>query len=297
MPYSLFKQRLEETAANVESVLDTLLDEQTARSPRVMTAMRYAVLNGGKRLRPFLVVECARLTNADPTGALRIAAALECVHCYSLVHDDLPAMDDDDLRRGRPTAHVKFDEATAILAGDGLLSLAFEILSGEETHPDPAIRIRLIRDLAVASGANGMVGGQMLDLEAEKTPQDTNGIIAMQSLKTGRLFEYACQSGAILGGADEAACAALRNYASKIGLAFQVADDLLDVESTAEDMGKQTGKDAESGKATFVSLMGAENARHHARNLIDDAVNALAVFGDRGDALKQAAKFIIERKY
>ena len=296
MPYSLFSQRLEETAANVESMLATLLDEPHARSPRVMAAMRYAVLNGGKRLRPFLVVECARLTGADPTHALRVAAALECVHCYSLVHDDLPAMDDDELRRGRPTAHVKFDEATAILAGDGLLSLAFEILADEETHPDPGVRVRLIRDLAMASGANGMVGGQMLDLEAEKTPQDMTGIVALQSLKTGRLFEYACQAGAILGRADESVLTALSDYASRIGLAFQVTDDLLDIEGTALDMGKRTGKDAASGKATFVSLMGVEDSRRHATNLIDEAVGALGDFGESSDALQQAARFIVMRK-
>ncbi len=297
MPHRLFKQRLAETAANVEALMDTVLDESTARSSRVMKAMRYAALNGGKRLRPFLVVECARLSGADPVGALRVAAALECIHCYSLVHDDLPAMDDDDLRRGHATTHIEFDEATAILAGDGLLSMAFEILSGDEIHPDPAVRIQLVRDLAAASGVNGMVGGQMLDLEAEETPQGTNEVIAMQRLKTGKLIEFACQAGATLGGADEAVCAALRDYSANIGLAFQVADDLLDVESTAQETGKQTGKDAGSGKATFVSLMGVEGARRHAQTLVDSAVVATDIFAEQGETLRQAARFIIDRKH
>jgi farnesyl diphosphate synthase len=289
-----FDQRLVETAAQVESLLDHLLSEETAPAPRVTAAMRHAALGGGKRLRPFLVVECASLAGVGIERALWAAAALECVHCYSLVHDDLPAMDDDDMRRGRPTVHKAFDEATAILAGDGLLTLAFAVLARPETHPDAAVRIALVRELAAAAGADGMVAGQMLDLEAEHEARGLDDIVALQRLKTGRLIECACRTGALLGRADDAALAALGTYASCIGLAFQVADDLLDAEGA--EMGKRTGKDAKLGKATFVGLLGLDGARARARELSGRGVDALAIFGSRADTLREAARFIVERR-
>jgi farnesyl diphosphate synthase len=289
-----FERQLVDTATSVEALLDGLMSLDSALAPRVMEAMRYSVLGGGKRIRPFFVVECARLAGADPERALWTAAALECIHCYSLVHDDLPAMDDDDLRRGRPTTHKAFGEATAILAGDGLLTLGFEILTSVEAHPDAAVRIELIRELAGAAGANGMVGGQMLDMQAGNRSPGTDDIVAMQRLKTGKLIEFACRAGAILGGADGATRAALATYAANIGLAFQVADDLLDAEGAQ--MGKRTGKDEGSGKATFVGLLGLDGARAKARGLVDDAIAALAPFGERADMLREAARFILARR-
>ncbi|NJM31001.1 MAG: polyprenyl synthetase family protein, partial [Rhizobiales bacterium] len=215
---------------------------------RLREAMEYAVLGGGKRLRPFLVRESASLFDVPEAQALRVGAALECIHCYSLVHDDLPAMDNDDLRRGKPTTHRAFDEATAILAADALQSLAFAILSDPGTHPDPAIRSELVLKLAHAAGAEGMAGGQMLDIEAESAGQsDVPAIITLQALKTGALFRFACEAGAILGRADPAP---LTRYAEKIGLAFQIADDILDITSAPETLGKATQKDAAQGKAT-----------------------------------------------
>jgi farnesyl diphosphate synthase len=258
--------------------------------------MRYATLGGGKRFRPVLVIEAAALFGVPRPEALNTAAAVECIHCYSLVHDDLPAMDDDDLRRGRPTVHKAFDEATAILAGDALLTIAFEILSQPETHPDPAIRTELVLGLARSSGWCGMVGGQMLDLEAEEIRQDMNGIRRMQTLKTGALIEHSVDAGAILGRASPAEREALRAYARAIGLAFQVGDDLLDAEGSAERVGKATGKDAGAGKATFVSLLGASRAREKLRSLGSDAVNALKPFGRRAAILEEAAHFVIHRR-
>ncbi len=291
-----FEQKLRDIASRIEALLDELLSDKDARAPRVISAMRYAALGGGKRIRPFFVTECARLADADPTSALRTAAALECIHCYSLVHDDLPAMDDDDLRRGRPTTHVAFDEATAILAGDGLLTLAFEILTSPETHPNPEVRVELIRELALAAGANGMVGGQMLDLEMEKSARETDDVIAMQRLKTGMLIEYACRAGAILGGANGEVRSALSEFAANIGLAFQFADDLLDAEGSADDLGKRAGKDADAGKATFVGLLGVSGARDRANSLIDAAIQSLDMFDERADILREAATYVVERR-
>lgn len=291
-----FEQTLRDTASRIEALLDGLLCDKDARAPRVISAMRYAALGGGKRIRPFLVTECARLADGDQDSALRTAAALECVHCYSLVHDDLPAMDDDDMRRGRPATHVAFDEATAILAGDGLLTLAFEILTSPETHPDPEVRVELIRGLALAAGASGMVGGQMLDLAMEKSAREADDVIAMQRLKTGMLIEYACRTGAILGGANDQVRNALSGFAANIGLAFQVADDLLDAEGSADDLGKRAGKDADAGKATFVSLLGVSGARDRANALIDAAIRSLDMFDDRADILRRAAAYVVERR-
>ena len=284
-----FEDRLTLCARETEALLDRLLAPGAAR---LTDAMRYAALGPGKRLRPFLVSESAALFSVPRQVALRVGAALECVHCYSLAHDDLPAMDDDDLRRGRPTLHKAFDEATAILAGDALLTLAFEILAGIDAAP--AIRLALIAALAKASGAAGMVGGQMLDIEAEtRVASSLSGITLIQSMKTGALFGFACEAGAILGGADPAP---LRQYAENIGLAFQIADDVLDVESTPGVLGKATGKDRRKGKATFVDMLGLEGAKARAEELVRGAIAALEDYGARADALRSAAQFIVKRK-
>lgn len=303
-----FRQRLDSVAADIEALLgrlldDTLLSEELARPKRLMDAMRHVALGGGKRLRPFLVVETAALFNAPRQRALMAGAALECVHCYSLAHDDLPAMDNDDLRRGRPTAHRAFDEATAILAGDGLLTLAFDILAREETHPNPAVRAELVLALARAAGLGGMVGGQMLDLAAEgrfdggKVKRlGAADVKQLQAMKTGALLRFGCLAGAMLGEATPAQRTALDTYGSALGEAFQIADDLLDVEGDAATVGKATGKDTAMGKGTFVSVLGLEPAKARLKRLTSDAEQALAPFGRSGDILKMAARFVAERK-
>lgn len=292
-----FLDELSNTADEIDALLDQLMPVDGAPAKRVVEAMRYASIGQGKRLRPFLVCEGAKLFDVDRLQALRTGAALECIHCYSLVHDDLPAMDDDDLRRGKPTTHIAFDEAAAILAGDGLLTFAFEILANPETHPDAAVRSQLVGDLAVAAGPAGMVGGQMLDLEAEaRESHDLDEIITLQGMKTGALFRFACEAGAILAQAGDKERAALSVYADRIGLAFQIADDVLDMESTPEELGKQTQKDAEAGKATFIDLLGLDGAKSRAHTLVDEACAALDVFGNRGGILREAALFIVERK-
>jgi farnesyl diphosphate synthase len=266
--------------------------------------MRYATLAGGKRLRPFLLLEAARLFGADRPAHLRAAAAVEFIHCYSLVHDDLPAMDDDDLRRGRATAHRAFDEATAILAGDSLLTLAFDTLADERTDPDPAIRAVLVLTLARASGLGGMAGGQMLDLEAEGRFSADGGalvlneteILRLQAMKTGALLTASAEMGAIIGRADEKGRAAMRSYGHLLGQAFQIADDLLDVESDAATLGKTTGKDSGKGKATLVGLWGIEAARRRLAALVAEAERALSAFGEKAEILRQAARFVAERK-
>ena len=289
-----FQHALSRCAAETDSLLDQLLPAGATPARRVIDAMRYAALGQGKRLRPFLLVEAATLFGVPRHRALRAGAALECVHCYSLVHDDLPAMDDDDLRRGKPTTHKAFDEATAILAGDALLTYAFEILSDEATHPDAAIRMKLVSGLARASGLAGMVGGQMLDIEAETSAAAAlSDITLIQSLKTGALFSYACEAGAILGAADPAP---LRRYAEKIGLAFQIADDILDVESTPEALGKATQKDKGKGKATFVDLLGLADAKSRAASLVAEAIDSLSPYGDKAHVLNEAARFIVARQ-
>jgi len=289
-----FEDALALAARETDTLLDHLLPERGAAAPRLVAAMRYAALGPGKRLRPFLVVESAALFDVPRAKALRVGAALECVHCYSLVHDDLPAMDDDDLRRGRPTAHKAYDEATAILAGDALLTFAFEILGDAATHGDPAVRIKLVEALAKASGMAGMAGGQMLDIGAEtQAVSSLSGITLIQTLKTGALFRFACEAGAILAGADPAP---LRRYADHIGLAFQIADDILDVESDSATLGKATQKDVTRGKATFVDLLGLEEAKRRAADLVQQAKAALSIYGPRGEVLKEAAQFIIARK-
>jgi farnesyl diphosphate synthase len=301
-----FAAQLETTAAEMEIVLDTLLREaaeagEIARPQRLIAAMRHAMLGGGKRLRPFLVAETAALFDVPRDRALLAGAALECVHGYSLIHDDLPAMDDDDLRRGQPTVHKAFDEATAILAGDALLTLAFDILSRPHIHPDAAIRVALIAALARSAGIGGMVGGQMLDLAAEgrfgaSKPLTIEDVVRLQSMKTGALLVFACEAGAVLGGADTPQRDAIVAYGQAVGRAFQIADDLLDVEGDAATLGKQTGKDAAAGKATLVGMLGAKGARERLAVLVADAEMALAPFGGRAATLKAAAQFIAERR-
>jgi farnesyl diphosphate synthase len=287
-----FELRLKKTASAVDQLLGELLP--AVQGNRLREAMRYSVLGQGKRLRPFLVVESARLFGVDEAQALRVGAALEALHCYSLVHDDLPAMDNDDLRRGQPTTHRKFDEATAILAGDGLLTWAFEVLADAATHPSADARVQLVSALAKSAGEAGMVGGQMLDIEAETRGFENYAAIAqMQAGKTGALFRFSCEAGAILAQAD---AAPLRLYADHIGLAFQIADDILDVESSAEALGKATQKDSAKGKATFVDLLGLQEAKLEAQRLVDQACAALSVYGVKADMLKAAAQFIIDRR-
>ncbi|WP_366657957.1 polyprenyl synthetase family protein [Fodinicurvata sp. EGI_FJ10296] len=285
-----------DAAEQVEVVLNRLLPRLRGPEARLSDAMRYAVLGGGKRLRPFLVLSSADLFGVAHGCALRVAAAIECIHCYSLVHDDLPAMDDDDLRRGKPTLHIEYDDATAILAGDALQALAFEILAHSDTHEDPTVRCRLIAALAHAAGAGGMVGGQMMDLAAENEAFDIGAITRLQRLKTGELFAFSCESGAIMGRADENRRHAMHAYAHDVGLAFQIADDLLDVESTAEQAGKAVGKDANAGKATFVSELGTERARHQAGILAEQAIRHLDVFDDRANVFREIARFVVNRR-
>jgi farnesyl diphosphate synthase len=264
--------------------------------------MRYASLGGGKRLRPFLVVESAALFGVARENALMAGAALECVHCYSLVHDDLPAMDNDDLRRGRPTTHKAFDEATAILAGDGLLTLAFDIVARPQTHPDAEVRLELVSQLARASGLGGMVGGQMLDLAAEgrfdaSPPRlGEQDVRTLQAMKTGALLRFGCRAGAILGKAGRSQWSALDRYGSALGEAFQIADDLLDLEGDPATVGKATGKDAAAHKATLVGVLGPAAARRRLENLVAEAQAALSSFGDGGDVLKAAARFVATRR-
>jgi farnesyl diphosphate synthase len=289
-------EALAATASLVNAELDLLLQPGEGPERRVHDAMRYASLDGGKRLRPFLVMQSASLFNVSPSSALRVAAALEMVHCYSLVHDDLPCMDDDDLRRGRPTCHKKFDEATALLAGDALLTRAFEILASEATHCDPAVRCQLVGELAHAAGGQGMVGGQMVDLQAARLDMDVNAITRLQQMKTGRLISFACEAGAIMGKAASSLRLALKNYASEIGLAFQIADDILDIEGEVSQVGKALRKDAEAGKATFVSLLGIDRARNQAKMLADQACRHLEPFGDKADLLRSTALYIVARR-
>ncbi len=296
-----FTQRLEETAAAVEAHLGTLVGRGMGPDVpgRLGAAMRHAVLGGGKRIRPFLVVETARLFGVPAESALDTAAAIECVHCYSLVHDDLPSMDNDTLRRGRPTVWTAFDEWTAILAGDALLTLAFDILARPSTHHDPAVRAALILAVAQASGAAGMVGGQVVDLEADKLGQPPaptlDHIRKLQAMKTGALLRVSCEAGAILSGASAADRDSIRRYGEAIGVAFQIADDLLDAEGDAATVGKAVGKDAAAGKATLVSLMGIDAARARLAAVEADAIARLTPFGTRADTLVEAARFIARR--
>jgi farnesyl diphosphate synthase len=301
-----FPNQLASIAAEIEAVLKQLLDDrplegEISRPGRLAAAMRHAALDGGKRLRPFLLVETASIFDAPRRGALMAGAALELVHCYSLVHDDLPAMDDDDLRRGRPTVHRAFDEATAILVGDSLLTLAFDVMARSQVHDDPAVRIALVFELARASGLGGMAGGQMLDLAAEgrfeaKRTLGENEIATLQAMKTGALIRFACRAGAILGQAENKALASVDRYGIALGQAFQIADDLLDVEGDAKTLGKAAGKDAAAGKATLVAALGVDGARARLRELVTAADDAVAPFGAKADTLRAAARFVAERR-
>lgn len=304
---SPFLSRLDVTAKEVDELLDRLLlpkpeAGEIDRPARLLDAMRYASLGGGKRFRPLLVVECAALFGVARPHALMAGAALECVHCYSLVHDDLPAMDNDSLRRGQPTVHKAYDEATAILVGDGLLTFAFDILSRQETHPDAAVRIELVQALARASGVGGMAGGQMLDLAAEgrfaadgPRKLGQREVAMLQAMKTGALLLFACTAGGILGSASPAQRQALERYGSAVGQAFQIADDLLDLEGDPALVGKQTGKDAVAGKATMVSALGEAGAKARLRQLVSEAETALAPFGAAAALLIEGAHFVADR--
>lgn len=296
MPSINLKQRLLETGESVTIALDALLPTVQGPEKQLFSAMRYSALGAGKMLRPFMVIEAGRLFDVDERCLLRVAAALECVHCYSLVHDDLPCMDDDDLRRGIPTVHIAYDEATAVLAGDALLTLAFEILSDEQTHHDANIRIRLVNALAQASGAKGMVGGQMMDMAAEELGDDIAAVTRMQRLKTGLLFQFAMEAGGILGRASNDAIHALVAFAHDFGLAFQITDDILDVVGTREIIGKAVNKDKSHGKATFVSILGLENAKERAKFLCNQAKEHLKMFGSRAECLNDLVDYIITRK-
>jgi farnesyl diphosphate synthase len=300
-----FLAQLDAVAADTETLLDRLLATMPAagelsRPARLIEAMRYASLGGGKRFRPFLVVESARLFEVPRTNALMAGAALECVHCYSLVHDDLPAMDNDELRRGQPTAHRKFDEATAILAGDGLLTFAFDILSRSETHADPGVRIALVNALSRAAGLGGMAGGQMLDLAAEGRfgllQHGESDVRMLQAMKTGALLRFACQAGGILGGATAQERDALERYGAAVGEAFQIADDLLDIEGDPSLVGKSTGKDLAAGKATFVTVLGITGAKERLQHLVAEAETALGPFGSAAATLIEGARFVADRR-
>ena len=299
-----FQSKIAAVAADVELTLEALLAPdplpgEIVRPARLLDAMRYAALGGGKRLRPFLLIESAALFGATGPGVLRAACALEMVHCYSLIHDDLPAMDDDDLRRGRPTVHRAFDEATAILAGDSLLTYAFDVLSGEETHPDPAVSAALVVLLARAAGPGGMAGGQMLDLEAEQAgaPLARTAIETLQAMKTGALIRFAAEAGAVIGGADARERSALLAYGKALGAAFQIADDILDAEGDAEKLGKAAAKDAARNKGTLVSVLGLDAARKLCAEIAQQACDALALFGERAGALRAAARFTVQRDH
>jgi len=300
--YPEFDAALAFAAESVERTMERLLPRsfpgENTGEDRVFEAMRYSSLGGGKRLRAFFVLAGATLFKVGVVPALRTASAIEFVHAYSLIHDDLPAMDDDDLRRGKPSCHKQFDEATAILAGDALQALAFEVLAEAATHGDPAVRAYLVSDLAKAAGAHGMVGGQMLDLLAEQQVGEMSigAITRLQRLKTGALFEFSCEAGAILGKVEDSRRGALQAYAHDMGLAFQIADDLLDVRGRAEEIGKTPGKDQAAGKATFVSILGLDRARDQARLLGEQANRHLEPFGPKADPLRWMTEFVIARK-
>ena len=290
-----FRPALDRLAADIDRQFDLLLTIPDDPRRRLYEAMRHAAIGGGKRLRPLLVIAACELFHVDRARALRVALAIECIHVYSLIHDDMPCMDDDDMRRGRPTVHKLFDEAVAVLAGDSLHALAFEVVAGPDTHPDPFIRAELTLELARAAGPSGMAGGQMMDLEAEHDRFDLATVTRLQQLKTGALIAFCLEAGAIMGHVPPEGRTSLRGYARDIGLAFQIADDLLDIEGDEALAGKALGKDEAAGKATFVSLLGVERARVQARLLVDQAVAHLASFGREADLLRAIAFYIVER--
>ena len=287
---------LKRQAGEIEQAIDMLLPVPEGQEAPLFEAMRYATLGGGKRLRGFLVMQTAGLFGVDARSAVRVAASVEMLHAYSLVHDDLPAMDDDDLRRGKPSTHKAFDEATAILAGDALQTRAFEILAEAETHSNSEARAELVLALAHAAGARGMCGGQMIDILAEGQTLTADQITRLQALKTGRLIQYSVEAGAILGRASTHHRHLLAAYGRDIGVAFQLADDLLDVTATAEETGKATGKDAAAGKATMVAVLGVERARQQAEHLAGQAAGHLDTFGEQGALLRELAGFMVTRR-
>ena len=296
-----FDAKLDATAKRTERLLDQLLSDdlrpqETARPARLLEAMHYGALNGGKRLRPFLVVESTALFGGNEAAAMRVGAALECLHSYSLVHDDLPAMDDDDLRRGKPTVHIAFDEATAILAGDALLTYAFDIIAAPETDLPDRARIELVLALSRAAGIGGMAGGQALDLSAEKQTPDEQGIVTLQAMKTGALIRFACEAGAVIAGAPTEDRERMRRFGEIIGRAFQLADDLLDLTSDAATLGKAAGKDAARGKGTLVALKGQAWAEAELDRLVGEATALVSVYGSRAETLIEASRFIANRK-
>ncbi len=297
MAASGFRSGLASVAADVETALDRLLPRPTGHHAVLAEAMRYAALGGGKRLRPFLVIETARMLGGDADNALTVGCALECLHVYSLVHDDLPCMDDDDLRRGKPTVHKVYGDAMAVLAGDGLLTHAFELLATDAAHPDPAVRARLVLELARAGGASGMIGGQVVDITVAEAARDTALITQLQAMKTGALIRFAMKAGALIADAQPQDIAALDRYADALGLAFQIQDDVLDVEGDMETVGKAVGKDADLGKATFVSLLGLDGAKDKARSLGETARAALAPYGEKAQTLLGTVDFVLERRH
>ena len=292
----VFQKLLQHAAGQVNTTLDALLAVPDGHEGHFYEAMRYTVLGDGKGFRPFLCLAAAQIFDAPEPAAIRVASAIECIHCYSLIHDDLPCMDDDDVRRGKPALHKAFDEATAILAGDALISLAFEILTDEATHDTVSTRLDLVTGLARASGMQGMVGGQMIDMMAARDRLDAGGLTRLQKMKTGALISFAVDAGAVLGGADANERHALAGFAHDIGLAYQIADDVLDIEGDADILGKSVGKDTAQGKSTFVSLLGVERAREQALQLSHQAVGYLDAFGERADPLREAAAFVIQRR-
>ena len=294
---SQLEARLKETAERVHIALDGLLPPEQGSESRLISTIRYAALGGGKRLRPFFTIEAGRIFDADEGSLLRTACAIELVHTYSLVHDDLPAMDDDDLRRGRPTLHRQYDEATAILAGDALLTFAFELLADPATHSDPQMRCKLITALAKASGGQGMVAGQAADMAGADIGSDLIAVTRMNRLKTGALINFAVDAGALIGAASEAEKTALSRYAHDVGLAFQMRDDLLDAEGVVRDTGKAVGKDKARGKVNFVTVLGADATRERIAMLAKQAKQHLALFGSRARILLDAVDFIVERRY
>lgn len=291
------EERLRATADRFNDALDQLLPPVQGHEARLLEAMRYAALGGGKRLRPFLMLEAGRLFDADENALVRAGVAVELIHTYSLVHDDLPCMDDDDLRRGQPTVHKQFDETTAVLAGDALQTLAFEILADPATHSDPQMRCLLIAGLAKASGPHGMVGGQMIDMQGETVEGDTAAVARMNRLKTGALISWSVDAGALIGCAQEDARHALARYATDLGVVFQMVDDLLDVAGEEAQVGKAVSKDAIAGKVNLVSLLGVDAARQRVRLLAAQAQKHLAIFGPRAKVLSEAVDFILERRY
>ena len=290
------REALTDFAASMTETLDSLLPASEGPEGRLFEAMRYSALGTGKFIRPYLVKTAAQMFDVAETSYLRAGAAVEMIHTYSLIHDDLPAMDDDDMRRGRPSCHIAYDEATAILAGDALLTLAFEVLADDNTHPDASVRSALVTMLAARAGGAGMVGGQMIDLESEHADVDAALIARLETMKTGALISYSAAAGAVLGKAGDSASKTLETFGFELGLAFQITDDLLDVEGDEDDVGKKVGKDAEAGKATFVSALGVDGAKREARQVTDRALSRLDVFGDRADDLRAVAEFVLARK-